>query len=262
MSKALVINGANFSINKLDTVTIGDITPCTGISLSESAISFSAIGETQQLTATVTPVDTTDAITWGTSDSNVVAVEDGLVTCIGIGTASVTAICGEQTASCSVTVAVVMNVDTDYTNENGYVYSGTDLPTKDYVGSQTDTRGRIYYNSENTLSGYPLVSNHTSLGFDAYPIPIPNGASHISVPIVDNVRFLRLVALASDTMETYISGAGSAKVVAHVYADKNSGTNYAEFDLPDTADSFAFSIYTASGKTPEQVTTQFNVTFT
>lgn len=63
-------------------------------------------GETIQLTATVTPEDATDkTLTWSSSDENVAAVADGLVTAIAPGQTSitVTAYNGKE-ASCVVTV--------------------------------------------------------------------------------------------------------------------------------------------------------------
>ena len=59
MSKALVINGANFALNKIETVTLSDIIPCTALSLSDASASFTSIGATKQLTATKTPVPST-----------------------------------------------------------------------------------------------------------------------------------------------------------------------------------------------------------
>lgn len=62
-------------------------------------------GETRMLTATVLPENADDkTVSWSSSDESVATVNDGTVTAIAAGTASVTASCGDIQASCSVTV--------------------------------------------------------------------------------------------------------------------------------------------------------------
>lgn len=63
-------------------------------------------GETLQLTAAVAPEDTTDkTVTWSSSDEEVATVDAaGLVTAVAPGEATITAACGEASATCDVTV--------------------------------------------------------------------------------------------------------------------------------------------------------------
>lgn len=79
----------------------------TGISLNKSTTSI-AKNATETLTATLTPSNTTyDTVTWVSSDTSVATVdEDGEVTGVAAGTATITAITerGGFTASCVVTV--------------------------------------------------------------------------------------------------------------------------------------------------------------
>lgn len=62
--------------------------------------------KTLQLTATVLPEYVTDpTVEWSSSDEYVATVdEDGLVKAVGVGTATITATCGEASATCDVTV--------------------------------------------------------------------------------------------------------------------------------------------------------------
>ena len=64
------------------------------------------VGQTDKLTATVEPENTTDpTITWKSDNEAVATVSaDGAVTGISVGTANVTANCGSVTATCKVTV--------------------------------------------------------------------------------------------------------------------------------------------------------------
>ena len=94
MSKALVIKGANFLANRVEQISVSDPIPCTGIALSQNTIEFTQIGATATLVATLTPTDTTEALSWVSSDEDVATVSNGVVTCTGIGTATITAICG------------------------------------------------------------------------------------------------------------------------------------------------------------------------
>ena len=64
------------------------------------------IGETIQLEATILPEDTTDKnLLWNSSNQNVAIVSDnGLVTAISSGSATITVSCGEVTAECTIIV--------------------------------------------------------------------------------------------------------------------------------------------------------------
>lgn len=79
----------------------------TGVALDRSTVSLS-IGGTSQLTATITPVDSTNtACSWASSDSSVASVSSGgLVSGLAVGSATitVTTVDGGKTATCSVTV--------------------------------------------------------------------------------------------------------------------------------------------------------------
>ncbi len=76
------------------------------ITLDKATLSL-AVGESATLTATVKPDDATDKnVTWTSSDELVVKVDNGKVTAIKSGKATVTAKCGDKTAECVVTVTV------------------------------------------------------------------------------------------------------------------------------------------------------------
>lgn len=104
MSKALVIKGASFDTNKVTTINFTEDIPCTGIELNSSSLSMS-YNSTQELVATVTPNNTTDSITWSTSNANVATVTNGTITGVGIGTATITVTCGSHTDTCDVVVS-------------------------------------------------------------------------------------------------------------------------------------------------------------
>jgi hypothetical protein len=84
----------------------------TAAALSTGTVTLTAVGQTHQLTATVTDQDgatiASPSITWASSNTAVATVSaSGLVTAAGNGTARITATAGSATASADVTVAQV-----------------------------------------------------------------------------------------------------------------------------------------------------------
>ena len=75
----------------------------TSVKLDKSELSLTE-GDTAKLTATVLPAETTDTLTWSTSNDKVATVKDGTVTAVAAGTATITATCGKFKAECTVTV--------------------------------------------------------------------------------------------------------------------------------------------------------------
>ncbi|MDL2223488.1 Ig-like domain-containing protein [Bacteroidales bacterium OttesenSCG-928-M11] len=86
-------------------VTVDPITVST-IVLNKTAINLS-LNATEQLTYSITPSNATNQkVTWSSSNSNIVSVQDGLITALAIGTATITITTedGNKTANCIVTV--------------------------------------------------------------------------------------------------------------------------------------------------------------
>ena len=79
--------------------------PATGVTLDKTELSLTE-GESATLTATVEPENATGkAIVWTSSDNAVATVENGVVTAVKAGTATITAACGSTKAECTVTVS-------------------------------------------------------------------------------------------------------------------------------------------------------------
>ena len=75
------------------------------VTLSKTTLSLKR-GETETLIAAVTPDNATDkTVAWSTSNAEVATVENGKVTALKSGTATITAKAGEISASCAVTVS-------------------------------------------------------------------------------------------------------------------------------------------------------------
>ena len=94
----------HFYIVELDPIQAESVT------LSKNKLTLKA-GESETLTVTVLPEDTTDkTITWSSSDRNVATVdENGNVTAVMAGFATITATCGSVSATCEVEVTTSPN---------------------------------------------------------------------------------------------------------------------------------------------------------
>ncbi len=76
------------------------------ITLSDSSLTLK-VGETGTLTATITPPDADQSVTWTSSNEDVVTVDDGTLSAVAEGTATITATSASDSdfsASCEVTV--------------------------------------------------------------------------------------------------------------------------------------------------------------
>ena len=93
--------------NKTATCTVtvnAAVIPVTEIELNKTELTLE-IGDEETLTASVLPENATDkAVTWTVAPVGVVSVENGVVTAIKDGTATITATANGKSATCSVTV--------------------------------------------------------------------------------------------------------------------------------------------------------------
>ena len=84
-----------------------EIVPVSQITLNKAETSIS-VGNSETLTATVAPENATNkALTWASSDEDVAIVENGTVTAVKVGTATITATAADgsgKSATCTVTV--------------------------------------------------------------------------------------------------------------------------------------------------------------
>lgn len=132
----------------------------TGVTLNKSTASI-GVGDTETLTATVAPSNALNkAVTWTSNNTGVATVDNGIVTGVAVGSATITATTtdGSFTATCTVTVENVVtftagtdkgsttsNNSADEVSKSGVTISSTDaaLATAEY---------RLYSGSTNTIS--------------------------------------------------------------------------------------------------------------
>ena len=94
-----------FSCGKTpDPVPEPTVIDVTSVSLDKTELTLFP-GSVETLVATVKPDNASDkTVVWSSSDTGVATVDDGMVTTIKSGTATITAKAGEKSAACQVTV--------------------------------------------------------------------------------------------------------------------------------------------------------------
>lgn len=100
------INSIYSGYTATGTETVGKVSqvPVKGVTLDKTTLELTA-GATGQLVAKLNPEDATDqSVTWSSSNPAAVKVENGKLTALAEGNATITAKCGEKSAFCTVTV--------------------------------------------------------------------------------------------------------------------------------------------------------------
>ena len=167
----------NAQINALRTPVA-----CTGITLSESSLSFTN-GDPVTLTAAVEPADTTDAVVWTSSNPSVATVNNGVVTPIGEGNATITATCGSQTATCSVSVSSLYFSIT-------LVGTGATLTPTANVNPNAPYTGTLAINAGYTLDSIVVEMGGVDITSSAYSngtITIPHVTGNVIVTVATSV---------------------------------------------------------------------------
>lgn len=263
MSKALVIGGADFSANKLDTVSLLTPVPCTGIALNVSAVSFTKFHEVATLTANVTPVDTTDTVIWASSDTDVVEVVGGVLTAVGVGTATVTATCGNHSATCTVTAKVIYE-ESELYRANGYGIIASPW-NSNRMSAEANSLYGAFAIGTNVLGNKPLVYNGlTTLGQNVYPIPLPKKASSMKIVSPDSTgthtNAIYVYFTDSTTNQSYSSAEGAAMVSNSSIDSPGTQVTLNLTELDASVDSFTFSFRCSSGNTPADQTNPVVIT--
>ena len=110
--KVTAVGGGSATItakagDKQATCTVTVTVPVSSVTLNKTSLALIK-GQSETLTATVKPDDATDKkVTWSSSNTSVATVDqNGKVTAVGGGSATITAKAGDKQATCSVTVTV------------------------------------------------------------------------------------------------------------------------------------------------------------
>ena len=178
--------------------------PCTNITLNNTTLSFTTT-IAQTLTATLTPTNTTDKVVWNVNPTGIVSVNAGVVTPIKNGECVITATCGNQSATCNVTVSNLSDIPTiNYELSEPLVCDGTStykdtniqLLSADNIGrdwtmlleftpAQIPTDNYDYkaiVHCMNETGSYPGIN--IDISGSGRRVVVPNGSSLYTGPVV------------------------------------------------------------------------------
>ena len=174
------------------TVTVDGQTASCTVTVTPRTISVESItlnktqlslvkGATETLTATVLPTTATDkAVTWESSDTAVATVENGVVTAVAAGNATITAKAGEKTATCAVTVT---NPSNSGSSSGG---GGSSTPRYAVTVPDKTENGSLSVSSKNAKRGSDVTVTATpDKGYEVDDI-VAKGAKGNKLTLKDN----------------------------------------------------------------------------
>ena len=236
------------------------LAPISGISLNKDDIEL-YIGETETLTATISPADAPlkEPIEWSSSNESIATVDGGKITAVGKGTAKITAKAGGKSASSS--VSVLKPVSGISLNKTTLELSadGSETLTASIVPSDSTPREEIQWSSSNTqvatvdngkvtavsmgsttitasLEGYKAECNVVVKGMEYGKIAITNLKPVDILPVIgqvevgdkqcyDHIEHLRLAEATRirDMMWEYGAGEHSKEAYQQLMGRLNTG---------------------------------------
>ena len=114
-------------IRRNNSVTVIKNIDCTSIVLDKTELNITS-ESSQLLKANVLPIETTDTVIWSSDDESVATVVNGTVTPVTNGNCNITVICGEQSATCAVTVEIEENSNNNTETSDKPEYNETTYP--------------------------------------------------------------------------------------------------------------------------------------
>ncbi|MDE5996997.1 MAG: Ig-like domain-containing protein, partial [Muribaculaceae bacterium] len=207
------------------TVTVAaKVIEVNSITLDKTELSLTE-GESETLTATVAPNNATDnMVTWKSDDETVATVDkDGKVTAVKEGTATITASCGEHTATCAVTVAakviLVTGIILDKT-ELSLTEGDTATLTATVIPDNATDKSVTWISSDSTIASVDSEGNVTAI----------NAGTAIITAVCGNIDAICVVNVGAKYVEPEIILAESLTVSP----DSWSGVEGSSFKITAT----------------------------
>lgn len=210
--------GGEVDPDEPDVPDVPETIPCTGITLSASELTFTENGS-QTIVATVEPTDTTDSVVWSVSPSGIATVIGGVVSPVANGSCIVTATCGEQFATCSVSVNMEqVNILKAVIWEDGFFNGNTGI---DIAGAELR---RTNYFDVSAYAGKTVVlaSNGYAVRVAAYD----EGGNCVGAGYTDNDVLIFDIPETAKTARIAVKNAAGATVELYTNALVDADTEF------------------------------------
>lgn len=261
MSKALVIKGADFSTNAVTTISFGSV-PCEGITFASDTITITST-DSVTVEYTLTPSNTTDTVTWASSDTTVVSVSGGVLTVNGIGIATLTATCGEYTATATVTVSISYLPHWEF---RVIGYESTSITYATYGAATYNRLSAFGTGTQATNTDLVPTADHLA---SPHAVKLPGNTARVRVSVTNTTNFYNAngyhaMIWLSDTPCGDSSYPNGATKVSYDNTLKFQTDNPMIFTVPDGADSFVFMARTQttadSSSDPDEIASGYGLT--
>ncbi len=204
------------------------------IDLSSQSLNIQ-VGESVSLTAIVLPEDATDkAVIWSSSDESVATVDaNGKVTALALGNATITASCGEATATCAVTVVAteVESIQIDQEDMTVRLGEMSQLTVTVYPDDATDKRVE-WSSSDTDVATVDNDGNVTATGIGTTEI-IATANNGISDRITVTVIAPLAISIALSADEIIISEVGETFLLTATVAPMEASGQSLEWTSSD-----------------------------
>lgn len=238
------------------------------VTLSSGELSLDLF-ERETLTASLQAL--TGEVVWTTSDANIVAVEDGLIRALGVGTATITATVGEYSATCAVTVARgELTPEFDVLGEDITVMKNKQytLDSAMSVAGEEFNLATVTFRTEGDCVSVDENGLITALAYGEQDVTVTATYGDIQVEKTFTVTVYRRASVVTGITANRLELAATAydwdKLTEYSVAEFKAEVNEEEIDVPFTYSSSAENVATvedgkivAKGVGEATITVQF-----